>query len=171
MLRLFVLSLILTVSNVVIADVLLESKLDTPKMVGSGEYRAMFWKVYEAELYSNDGEFVLSNPFALKLIYSRKINGEAITDKSIELIRRQGEEDEILLAAWHRQLNDIFPNVKQGTEIVGVHEAGLGASFYVDGNFVGTITDPDLCGKFFGIWLDENTIAPKLRSDLLGLTE
>lgn len=156
-------------ANPLVANSVIESQLETPEMVGSGEYRAMFWKIYDAELYAKEGEFVLGDSFALRLVYSRDLRGEAIADKSIELIRRQGYDDEIQLAAWHRQLIEIFPDVERGTEIIGVHEKDVGASFFVDGEKYGALTDLGLCAAFFGIWLREDTIAPKLREELLGL--
>ena len=162
-------AVILLLSRFSFADAVITSALDSPELVGSGQYRAMLMKIYEAELYTNDGEFDMLRPFALKLIYSRKLKGDAISDKSMDLIRRQGVEDEMLLEDWHFQLNDIFPDVENGTEIVGVHEAGVGARFYVDGALVGSIVDPALCENFFGIWFAEDTSAPKLRSALLGL--
>ncbi len=168
--RSFVLLFILLLAQAGAAETVLPDVLDSPELVGSGQYRLMLMKIYEAELYSNDGEFDVSQPFALKLTYSRKLKGEAITDKSVDLIRRQGIEDEDVLAAWYQELADIFPDVKKGTEIVGAHEAGVGASFYVDGEFVGKIVDPALCESFFGIWLGQDTVAPRLRSDLLNLT-
>lgn len=154
---------------VLFADTIIQRELESPELVGSGEFRTMFWKIYEAELHAKDGEFSEDTPFALKLTYSRKLKGNLITDKSIELIRKQGIEDETLLADWHEQLNDIFPDVQNGTEIVGVHTVGVGTKFYVDGEDSGLITDPRLCRSFFDIWLGEDTTAPKLRSKLLGL--
>lgn len=152
-----------------LANSVIDSYIDESELVGSGEYKAMFWKIYDAELHAKGGEFFPGDSFALKLVYSRKISGDAIADKSIELIRRQGVDDEVILAAWHRQLVNIFPDVEEGTEIIGVHEVGVGAHFYADGERVGSLKDFGLCRSFFGIWLAEDTIAPALRSDLLGL--
>lgn len=163
------LSLVLSWSTALCAESIIPDIVENAEMVGSGEYKAMFWKIYDAELHAPDGEFAKGNPFALRLVYSRDIPGKAIADKSIELIRRQGIDDEFILAAWHTQLTEIFPDVKEGTEIIGTHTADSGATFYVDGEKVGSINDPQLCRTFFGIWLEEDTVSPKLRSQLLGL--
>lgn len=103
--RSFVLLFILLLAQAGAAETVLPDVLDSPELVGSGQYRLMLMKIYEAELYSNDGEFDVSQPFALKLTYSRKLKGEAITDKSVDLIRRQGIEDEDVLAAWYQELS------------------------------------------------------------------
>lgn len=169
MLRSMFLFFIVCFSSGVYATSIIPEILEDAEMVGSGEYKAMFWKIYDAELHASGGEFAKGNPFALRLVYSRDIPGDAIADKSIELIRRQGISDEFILAAWHKQLNEIFPDVKKGTEIIGTHTEGEGATFYVDGKKVGAINDLRLCGSFFGIWLAEDTVSPKLRSQLLGL--
>ena len=155
-------------SGLVVADTVVEDYLQTPIKHGEADYKAMMWKIYRAELYSGDEVFSMDQPYALKLTYARDIKGEDISDKSIELIRRQGVEDEVLLATWHSQLDAIFPDVSEGTEIVGTHQKGEGAVFYVDGVEAGSLADPELCRHFFGIWLAEDTKKPKLRARLLG---
>lgn len=150
--------------NVVIAEI-----FEEPALVGSGDYRAMFWDVYRAELYASNGEYTPDEKHALRLVYKRPLRGKAIVDKSIELIERQGFDDELKLAEWHEQLIAVIPDVEKDTEIVGVFETQFGAEFYVNGEFSGAIEDPSFAELFFGIWLSESTISPRLRSALLGL--
>jgi hypothetical protein len=49
-----------------------------------------------------------------------------------------------------------------------VHLPGRGAQFYYNGRPTSEIRDPEFARLFFGIWLSEQTPAPKLRAALLG---
>lgn len=150
------------------ADSVMEKYWEEPVKHGQADFKAMMMNIYMAELYSGEEAFSMDDSYALKLTYKRKLKGSLISDKSIELIRKQGVEDEVALATWHSQLESIFPDVQKGTEIVGAHVVGEGAFFYVDGELAGTLTDPELCERFFGIWLSEQAAKPKTRAKLLG---
>lgn len=151
------------------ASSMMADLMEDPALVGSGDFRAMFWNVYRAELYASNGEYAPDGKHALRLIYKRSLKGSAIVDKSIELMQRQGPDDELQLADWREQLGLIIPDVSENTEIVGLYDAQSGAEFYVDGQFAGQIADRAFAKYFFGIWLADSTVSPRLRSDLLGL--
>jgi hypothetical protein len=61
----------------------------------------------------------------------------------------------------------IFPDVKEGEHITGVYLPNQGARFYLNGNLLGEVRDPDFAHAFFAIWLDPRTSDKKLRSALL----
>ena len=83
-------------------------------------------------------------------------------------MRRLGVWDEDKLARWEKALTRVFPDVKRGERIVGVHLPGKGAIFYHQGQPTGTIDDPEFADAFFAIWLDPRTREPSLRKALLG---
>jgi hypothetical protein len=64
-------------------------------------------------------------------------------------------------------MEQLFPDVAEGTHISGVYLPGRGASFYRDGKPLGEIADRNFAKAFFGIWLDPRTSAPELRAALL----
>jgi hypothetical protein len=60
----------------------------------------------------------------------------------------------------------IFPDVRPGDHILGVH-LPEGARFFYNDQLVGSIEEPAFARAFFAIWLDPKTSAPDLRTALL----
>ena len=141
--------------------------IENPREVGSTRVRVLFWDIYDISLYSPDGTFDFSRPFALRLEYLRDIEGAVIAEKSVEEMRRQGI-NEVKLADWFVQMKAIFPNVTRGTELIGVFRPGQPTRFYEGGNFIGVVPDSDFGIPFSRIWLGEETRLPDMRADLLG---
>lgn len=138
------------------------------KLVGSAKYSYMFWNVYDIELLDAEAEYDESPPFALRLKYLRDFSGSSIADRSSKLIRVQGIEDEIRLAAWHAQMDKIFPDVVVGDSLSGLYNEKRETVFFHNGELIGRIQDPLFGQYFFGIWLGENTTESKLREKLIG---
>ena len=144
------------------------SQMESQKLVGKGELNYLFWHVYDAKLYSEDGSFSFDEPFTLNLEYKRNIEGEKIADLSAEEIRDLGFKDEVKLAAWHSQMKDIFPDISDGDSVKGVYQPNKPTVFYKNNKKIGEVKDPDFGKWFFGIWFDKDTSQPKLRRKLLG---
>lgn len=138
------------------------------KLVGQGSLHYFLWHIYDAKLYSSNGEFSFTNPFSLRLEYKRKLYGAEIADRSTEEIRKLGFNDEVKLAAWHAQMKEIFPDVDKGVSLTGFYKPNSPTVFYKNDTKIGTIKDSDFGKWFFGIWLNENTSEPTLRKSLLG---
>lgn len=132
---------------------------------GSGEFRRFGFLVYEATLWAA-GDDPLRPPLALKLTYKRNIAGKDIAEASVKEIRNLGMADSAQLKRWGEQMENIFPNVKPGDHILGVHLPD-GARFFYNDQAAGTVDDPAFARAFFAIWLDPKTSAPDLRAALL----
>lgn len=141
--------------------------------VGKGLFKYFLWRVYEAELLAANGEWQhpqgYEQPFALRLTYLRDLKGEAIAERTLDEMREQGFENEDLMAKWFAQIKLIFPDVSNGVSLVGVHMPGVGAHFFRDETYLGTVHDVQFSRLFFDIWLSEKTTGPELRRQLLNL--
>jgi hypothetical protein len=137
--------------------------------IGSGRLTYLFWDVYDARLFTSKGASSVTPPYALSLTYLRDLEGEKIADRSIEEIRKQGFKDEVVLATWHQQMRELFPDVKKGTTLTGVLTSEGESLFYHNGKQIGYVKDPLFGEHFFGIWLNEKTSEPTLRQALMGL--
>lgn len=135
---------------------------------GSGRFRWFGLHVYDARLYAAGGRFSFGQPFALALRYARGIPGERIAAASTDEIARLGFGSPAQRAAWDAAMRQIFPDVKPGSELVGLHVPGEGTRFLHGGRPVGEIADPEFGRAFFAIWLDPRTREPALRASLLG---
>jgi hypothetical protein len=141
--------------------------IHAPDLVGHGEYYRYFWKIYDAALYANQGVHETGKDFALLLEYKRDLSGNAIVEKSLELMADQGMNDPEKLEQWEIFLTQVIPDVSNGDQITGIRADGI-AYFYFNGELQGQTRDPEFSEYFFSIWLGENTTAPDLRRDLLG---
>ena len=137
------------------------------QQVGHATYYFGLWEVYEAALSTPNGTWSNNAPFALSLTYARSIKGKKIAGESVKQMRVQGIVNEIVLATWHGQMRNIFPDVKKGTTLTGVFTKDKKTHFFHDGKAIGVIDDPAFGISFFNIWLGKNTSYPLLRRQLL----
>ena len=132
--------------------------------------RVWGFEVYDARLWTpagfRHGPYA-QQPFALELQYLRKLEGAAIASRSIDEMRRVGHFSDAQAQSWLAAMRGLFPNVGPGERITGVNLPGEGAEFWVNGQRVGMLKDVAFARLFFGIWLDERTSEPKMRTQLL----
>jgi hypothetical protein len=147
------------------------------RVQGEGEMRWFGLSVYAARLWvppspastlPADRAPANDVSFALELRYARNIPGQRLVTSSIDELRKLGWKDADKLSRWQTALSAVFPDVKKGDVIVGVHLAGAGAEFFHQGRSTGHIEDSELATAFFAIWLDPRTREPGLRARLLG---
>ncbi len=144
--------------------------IENPRKIGEGILTILFWDVYRAELYAPMTGWRPDAPFALSLKYLRDLKGADIVDRTISEMRGQGFYDDLTLNAWRGQLQDIFPNVSDGTRLTGVRDNEGNTVFFRDGNKIGEVKDPAFTRRFFDIWLGARTSEPDLRRALFGGT-
>ncbi|WP_421784120.1 chalcone isomerase family protein [Kiloniella litopenaei] len=158
----------LAMSSPATGNELVAKHVPSAQAVGKGRLSILFWDVYDAVLLAPNGQWNIASPFALSLTYLRDIDGRDIADKSAEEIRNLGLDDEVKLAAWHNQMLNIFPDVKEGTNLTGIYAENGESIFFHKDKEIGRISDPDFGRYFFDIWLNPKTSAPQLRAKLLG---
>lgn len=141
------------------------------KELGEGRLRFIGIHVYDASVWIPGTAFSAKEPYALELRYAINIKGHALTERSIKEMRGQGWKDEAKFAAWEKEMDRVFPDLKPGDRLVGVHVPGKEARFYSQEKFLGTVADPEFAQAFFAIWLDEKTSQPGLRAKLLKLPD
>jgi len=145
--------------------------LAQPRQVGSGLYSWWGFDVYQASLWAEPGFDAAALPrqrYALELHYRRDFKGRDIAQRSIDEMRRVGSFSDAQAQAWLQAMVAVFPDVSNGDRLTGVNLPGRGAQFYANGKPAGEIADPEFARLFFGIWLSEQTSAPRLRLALLG---
>ena len=148
--------------------------IDEPALVGGGSFRWLGIKLYDARLWATRKAATPDNwdslPLALELVYARSLVGERIAKASIDEIKQLNMGTPAQHATWLEAMKRVFPDVSEGTQLVGLYQPGGATQFLRDGQPVGDIADPAFGKAFFAIWLHPKTSAPKLRSALFGLT-
>lgn len=143
---------------------------DNVKLVGQGQFSYLFWDLYQAELYTANGnwsDYQQSSPVVLKLTYQRDISKadfiEATVDQWLHLQGKVSEQHK----EWALQLDKLWTDVKKGDQLTCVLLADGKVQFYFNDKLLGDVTDPAFGPAFLDIWLSDKTSAPKLRKKLL----
>jgi hypothetical protein len=145
----------------------IEQNVSAARSAGKGTFTWFGLRIYDAELWVGDKGYQAGAPYVLDLRYARKLEGAKIAEASAEQMEKIGAGTIAQRAAWLVRMKEIFPDVKEGTRISGVHLAAGGAAFYLDGKPLGSVADPEFARAFFAIWLDPRTTAKGLRTALL----
>lgn len=151
----------------------LRAGLPGAQLAGSAKLTVWGLDVYRASLWVAPGfrpATYSQHAFALELAYLRKFEGSAITQRTLDEMQRQAKIAPDKMRAWRDALMMIFPDVKPGDRITGIHQPGAGTRFLVNGKAKGEIADPEFDRLFFGIWLSDATSEPALRQALLAQT-
>lgn len=162
--RLILLGLFLAATAQALPDAL-RGEVAGLRQWGSGEMTWFGLALYRATLWVA-GESPETSTSALQLDYLRDIPRERLVQTSLDEMRRLGA-DEAQLKRWESDLRRVFPDVKAGESIVGVHHPGRGAGFYHQGQATGDVSDAEFARRFFAIWLDPASRSPSLRATLL----
>ena len=149
-----------------------ELRTSMPGASLAGQAKMTYWgfDVYHATLWVAPGfaeTDLARSTFALELAYLRELKGADIAKRSIAEMQRQGPVARDLAERWEAQMRTLFPNVKAGDRITGLHQAEQGAVFWCNGVLLGEIRDPAFAKLFFGIWLAPQTSEPAMRTALL----
>lgn len=149
----------------------LRSTLPQARLQGAGVLRFFGLRVYEARLWTTPGfvaEDYARQPFALELIYDRRLEGKAIAERSVAEMRRVGSFDEAQAKRWLALMVKAFPDVAASDRLLGLHDGQGDVSFFHNGKLTAQVVDADYARLFFGIWLARPSSAPALREALLG---
>lgn len=148
----------------------LSSALQGKAVVGQARLRVWGFQIYDATLYAPPGfdpQRFGAQRFALELAYLRAFEGGDIAQRSIDEMRQLSTLDDATAARWLAAMQRLFPDVKAGDRITGVHVPGTGARFYLNGRPLGAVDDDAFSRQFFGIWLSPRTSQPAMRETLL----
>lgn len=150
----------------------LRDLLPQASVMGSGSFRWFGLKLYDARLWAEQRAFSADawsrSPLALELTYARSLDGKRIAEASVDEMKKLGIGNAEQQRAWLEAMKQVFPNVQEGTQLIGLYLPGQGTRFFRDGVAIGEVADPDFGPAFFAIWLHPRTTAPKLRAALLG---
>lgn len=140
------------------------------RRLGRARLRFFGLSVYDAALWVEPGFDAAQferHRFVLDLHYLRGLYGQAIAERSLKEMRGVGSVSEAQATRWLEVMGRLFPDVKDGDHIAGLHLPGEGARFTLNDRPLGEVPDADFARLFFGIWLSPATSEPQMRSQLL----
>jgi len=147
-------------------------QLPGSRLRGQAQLRLLGLGIYQARLWALPGfraDLALDQPVVLELTYLREFQGSSIAQRSLDEMRRAGPLGEAQAQRWLAEMRRLFPDVRPGDRIAGLHLPGQGARFWQDGRPLGEVADAEFGRRFFGVWLAPTTSQPAMRLSLLGL--
>ncbi len=161
------------VSGVKMPDTLsVEGK--TLKLNGAGLRKKVVFKVYVAGLYletpSKNAAAVVSadQVKSMHLAILRTLDAGKITEAIAEGFEKNSRAQMPSLKARLDRFNAMFPNVKEGDEIVMTYVPGKGTAVTAKGVDKGIIEGKDFADALFSVWLGPNPVQEDLKAKLLG---
>lgn len=139
--------------------------------VGETRLSVMLFKVYDATLKTDTGNYPDADIIALQLSYLRDIDADKLVETTKEQWQELGYEIGEDEQGWLDQLEEIWPDVKEGDCLLAYHETDKGVQFYSANDDLGQIESDDFADKFLAIWLDEDSSYRKNRNELIGEQE
>jgi hypothetical protein len=136
--------------------------------VGEAHLKVLVWPVYNSRLYSADGNYVAGQrPLRLDIEYLRNIEAADLVSRTADEWRHQDVTHD-RQPEWLAQLAALWPDVAEGDVLSLMVDDRNVSSFYLNGERLGTLQDPDFGQHFLDIWLSPATSRPELRLALLG---
>ena len=142
------------------------------RLLGSGTLRFLGLRVYDARLWVGpgfDSADPVAAPLALELAYARSLSGARIAERSLVEMQRVAGIGAEQGQRWLVAMQALFPDVRSGDRLTGLHLPGAGLRFFLNAKPIGELRDPEFARRFLAIWLGPNTSEPALRRALLGL--
>ena len=141
------------------------------RLQGQATLRYFGLRIYHARLWTLPdfrASQPVEQPLVLELEYLRNLKGNAIAERSLQEMRRIGSFTQAQGQRWLTEMQRIFPDVKAGDRLSGLHMPGQGARFWLNERAAGQVDDAQFSLLFFGIWLAPATSEPDMRTALLG---
>jgi Chalcone isomerase-like len=145
----------------------------TLKLNGMGLRKKVVFKVYVAGLYleqpSKDPRAIVSSDQikSIRLSILRSLQAGKITEAITEGFEKNSKADMPALKARLERFNAMFPDVKEGDEIVMTYVPGKGTIVTAKGVEKGVIEGKDFADALFSVWLGPNPVQEDLKKALL----
>lgn len=139
---------------------------------GSGTFRYMGVKLYEASFYSPQGnipedELLSRSPKKLTIRYAREIPRDAILEAAEKNLRGNPDVDYAAIRERLEKFNSKYVTIRPGDRYELLFADGK-TSLYYNGKKEIEVLGEDFGRAYFGIWLSRYPINQKLKLKLLG---
>ncbi|TKB56557.1 chalcone isomerase family protein [Ferrimonas aestuarii] len=134
--------------------------------VGSGTLKVMFWRIYTARLYSDNGQFGRNEALKLSLTYHREIEGQQLWQATDEQWQRLGFASGAH-SNWLNQYQHCFPDVNKGDTLSFIWQSDGSAEFHFNHRSLCQLP-VDACNRdFLEIWLSSDSAYPEMTAQLI----
>lgn len=142
---------------------------NTFEQVGKTRLKVLFWSVYDAELWTDSGNYQQYNQRLLRLNYLRNIAAADLVESTSDEWQRLGIELSAEHQQWLDELRKMWPDVRKGDCLMLVEDSQGHAQFFNASGQLGTIESALFTDHFLAIWLAENSRFDNERNQLIGV--
>ena len=136
---------------------------------GSGKYSVLFITAYDAEMWTDAGEWSMNAPFALTLRYHIGFSSDYLFNRTLREMQHVDPKLDDATVARYRKAMAFFAPASSGDEMTMLYQPGQPVKFFKNGAPTGEVSEPGFAEDFFGVWLSPATSDPDLRKALLHL--
>ncbi|WP_157981221.1 chalcone isomerase family protein [Aliidiomarina iranensis] len=137
--------------------------------VGETRLRVMFFRIYDAELFTETGRFEDAEELLLRLEYARNFTAAKLAEQTQDEWERMGYPDNEESQSWIEELTTMWPDVSSGDCIVAHKNPEGSVTFYGNDGELGTIESNVFADQFLSIWLSEEARYRDSRDELVGV--
>lgn len=132
-----------------------KSLLGQPQALGSGVFRYLGIKIYDAHVFAPEGQgFDRDQPYALKIDYQRKIRRKILLRASLEeLTRIEGEQADH--ADILSKLTSCYRDIQPGDRIVAAPRDADALRFWVNGTQTCTLQHDNIRDRYMAMWIGD----------------
>jgi hypothetical protein len=141
------------------------------RQVGSGNLRWLGMQIYEASLWTADGQYdglAPGEPVALSLWYGRDFSRDELLRITGTAWKLLGETSPSQQQSWLAALRGVWSDVAKGHNLTAVVVPGRETRFYDQQRLLGSVDDAAFGPAFLAIWLHPRSVVGDLRVALLG---
>lgn len=141
------------------------------KKVGSAKFSVYFWDIYNSTLYTTTGQYPVSveqSNIVFHIEYLRDITSADLIERTIEQWQHLGLKSSEY-QQYLPQLEQLWPDIKAGDSLTLLINQSQ-SKFYFNQKYLGSIKQHIFGQQFLNIWLSAKSSQPKLRAQLLGVT-
>ncbi|MBO9402400.1 hypothetical protein [Shimia sp. R9_3] len=144
-----------------------ESLLGQPQTLGSGQFRYLGLKVYDAQMFAPQGQgFDRDGKYALKIEYQRKIRRKILLRASLEeLTRIEGEQADH--ADILSKLTSCYRDIQPGDRIVAAPRGADALRFWVNGTQTCTLQHDNIRDRYMAMWIGDKARNQNFARDVM----
>lgn len=139
------------------------------KPIGEVAFKKAFFHLYDISLCAEKETFGWDQPFAITLEYKRNFSSDLIVKATMVEMSRLSGREQSEFEPLRSKVTQCFPDVGKGDQITGVSLDEDKAAFYFNGTMSCEIDWVGFREDFFGIWLADESRAPRKSKVLRGL--
>jgi hypothetical protein len=138
-------------------------------LVGQARLTVLWFDIYDAKLYTPDGQYKQNSNLKLSLTYLRDFDAKDLIEETFNQMKPKPNQEQ--QKTWQASLELIWPDVTKSDNLSFVVNDESVGHFYFNNRHVGTIKDADFNKRFANIWLSDDSEYPKLAAKLTGKTK